>query len=85
MFLDNNDFEGSLQPVCEADPERLSFLVADCGKEVTCPCCSTCCTDGTACNIPSTTLERRTTTDKHTELVFSEDVIFKSFRGDHSV
>ena len=58
LFLDNNNLEGSMQPICEGDAEDIEFLyvdttVADCDRN----CCSAYCSDD-SCNLPDGTVKK---------------------------
>ena len=58
MLLDNNNFTGDTNVLCDLQPYRIVYLTADCAadpatdsKEIACECCDLCCSDDNAtCN-----------------------------------
>lgn len=77
LFLDNNDLQGSVQPVCDARPPMLTQLLADCN--VQCDCCTECCAPGgdLECNNWEDTF-RISVEQERDDFVFSEDLIFNA-------
>ena len=78
LFLQNNELDGSLNPVCAAEPEHLTFLIADCDSEVECDCCESCCvsTDLQCANNDGImdTLNEKPSRDNY---LFSENIIIR--------
>ena len=58
VLLDNNNFTGDTNVLCDLQPYRIVYLTADCAadpatdsKEIACECCDLCCSDDNAtCN-----------------------------------
>lgn len=79
LYIDNNSFDddklvGSLESVCDAEPEGLYSMIANC--DIECTCCSACCNDDDVdCNNWDESLRLSDAADRE-QVLFQEDKIF---------